>query len=69
MTYTELLDALAAKIVVICGDTAHRVQYNLFGSIEVFDMMTDTAEPLRILHLNNCRRWRRGEQDDVRWKM
>lgn len=54
MTYTELLNALAAKLVVVCGDAAHRVQHNLFGDIEVFDMHTDTAEPLRICHLAEC---------------
>ena len=55
MDYNELLSALATGAVVICGTPAKRVQYNLLGTIEVFDMETDTAEPLRILHLGMCR--------------
>lgn len=55
MDYKELLDALAANVAVVCGDMAHRVQRNLFGGIEVFDMTTDTAEPLRICHLKECK--------------
>lgn len=54
MTYESLLAALAASMTVVCGDMAHRVQRNLFGDIEVFDMNTDTAEPLRFCHLAGC---------------
>ncbi len=56
MDYTELLTALATGAVVICGTPAKRVQYNLLGNIEVFDMESDTAEPLRICHLGMLRR-------------
>ena len=55
MNYCELLTALAAGAVIICGTATKRVQYNLFGGIEVFDMETDTAEPLRICHLSLCK--------------
>ena len=55
MDYNELLTALATGAVVICGTPAKRVQYNLLGSIEVFDMESDTAEPLRICHLSLCK--------------
>lgn len=56
MDYNELLTALAMGTVVICGTSAKRVQYNLLGSIEVFDMESDTAEPLRICHLGMLRK-------------
>ena len=55
MNYSELLTALAAGAVIICGTATKRVQYNLLGGIEVFDMETDTAEPLRICHLRLCK--------------